>query len=171
MLRRWADNLTRRHGPGAVDRVRARIGDWEVPTDPQPGDPVRVAAHLRLIEAIADELHDEDLHRIAHNVREDVQRDIPRAGRLAMRAYGAKRALRHVPEAHRKLYGVGEVRAESARGRAELEYANAPLFGHPTWRFVVLTALGIAVEGGAGRPPARAAFDGDEARFRVALEW
>ena len=67
--------------------------------------------------------------------------------------------------------GLILVNLNPAYRRAELEYANAPLFGHPTWRFVVLTALGIAVEGGAGRPPARAAFDGDEARFRVSLEW
>lgn len=174
MMRRWARNLRGRHGPRALERVRARLGPWStrIPPDPRPTSRLPVAAQVVLTESIADELHGGDLHALAPLVREDVRRDIPLPARLGLRAYGAERALGHVSEVHARLYTVGRASAEVEPGRALVRYEGAPLFGQPTWRFIAVTSLSIVIEAGAGHPPTEAGFvaPGEE-EFEVELRW
>ena len=63
VLARWAENLARRFGPRAVDRVRAGLPEWEqdLPDDPSEEHWFPVGLQLRLTELVIDELsHDHD---------------------------------------------------------------------------------------------------------------
>lgn len=172
-IRHWARNVRERHGADAVARVQRELGAWaeRVPLEPEAEARIAVAAQARLTEAVADALHGGDLFPLAAITREDVRRDVSAAARLGLRAYGAVRALRHVPEVHAKLYDVGAASVDVRRGRATVRYTGAPLFAQPTWRFLVVVSLGLAVEGGAGRPPREARTDGGDASFEVELGW
>ncbi len=174
MLKAWAMRVDRRHGRGASRRVRAALGPLAeaIPDAPQLGQRLAVAQQLRLTETIAEELHGGDLAALAAAVRDDFQRDIPLAGRLGLRAYGAERALRRAPDAHARLYGdAGEVAAEVAPGQATITYSGAPLFAHPTWRLIVVTALAVMVESGAGHPARDVELAPDPEALRVRLRW
>ena len=172
-LKHWARNVRDRHGPGAVAKVQRALGPWAdvVPLEPQAEARIAVAAQARLTEAVADALHGGALLPLAALTREDVRRDVSTAARLGLRAYGAVRALRHVPEVHAKLYDVGEATVDVRRGAATVRYRGAALFAQPTWRFLVAVSLGLAVEGGAGRPPREARVDGDDDAFEIELGW
>jgi hypothetical protein len=142
VLARWAENLARRFGPRAVDRVRAGLPEWEqdLPDDPSEEHWFPVGLQLRLTELVIDELLGGDALALEPLLAEDVKRTVSRATALFLRTVGPVPILGRAKQIHPSLYDVGKVSAEVVGTRATVRCDGAALFGHPTWSLLQLFA-------------------------------
>lgn len=144
----WGDNLTRRFGPDALARIRARVPAEIAAIAPVLGerDRVPVFAQLVLTEAIVDELLGGEILALSPLLLADTRAGFGRVQLAILRALRAGGALRLGPRTFRKLHerGVHEV---AITGRtARLVFRDNPLFTHPTWRVLQLLATRVLLE-------------------------
>lgn len=168
----WGENLRRRFGDDAVARVRARLPAELRDLDPAPTTrhwlPAR--AQLLVTEAIIDELLAGDASALYPLVVEDVRRGSSKIGLALLRSLGPRRMLRLAPRTHRKVYDVGRARAEVNPGGARIDFRDAALFAHPTWRLLQVYATGVLLE----LQGAKADLTGEDTgpdSFAVHLRW
>lgn len=171
LMTKWGVHLANRRGEAAVQRILDRIpAEFQVPPEPERDHRFPVASQLLLTEAIADEFHSGDVSAMGPLIMEDVLGDIGRAGRLAVRAYGARRILGRASEFHPQLYDVGQLHADVSRRSAGLTYEGTPLYEHPTWRLLMRIALQVVVRLGSGKLPETEMLAGPQG-FRVRVRW
>lgn len=136
----WAENLRRRFGAGAPERVREALGQdlsEAVPEAPRSADWIPVGAHLRCTEVMIDTFCQGDAAALYPMVFEDTVRALPTGARFALRGLGLRRVLSKAPGVHRRLYDVGRVEVERLeRSSARLCFTGAELFEHPTWQLL-----------------------------------
>lgn len=147
-LGRWGENLTRRFGPGALARVRARAG---APFDAIPPvltakDWVPVGAQLVLTEAIVDEHLGGDLRALYPLLLEDTRGGLGRVQVMLVKTLGAGRVLARGAAGFADIYERGAAEARIDRHRARVTFTGSPLFAHPTWRLLQLFATRIVLD-------------------------
>lgn len=148
LLGPWGDNLVRRFGPEAVDRVRRRLGPpldrlAAVLTD---RDWVPAPAQVALTEAIVDELLGGDMRALYPLLVEDTRASLGRVELALVRAMGAARAFKLAPRTFRKVHERGQVAVTVEGRRARLVFSDNPLFEHPSWRLLQLFAQRTLLE-------------------------
>lgn len=148
LLGPWGDNLRRRFGDDAVDRVRARmpVELQGISTAPSSKEWLPVEAQLRVTEAIVDEFLGGDAGALYALVMDDARRGSGRAQLAVLKALGPRRMFKLAPRTHRKVYDVGVVGVQTQRGRARIDFRDALLFGHPTWRLLQVYATSVLLE-------------------------
>jgi hypothetical protein len=148
LMGRWGENVVRRFGPNALARVRARL---EPPLDQLSSvltarDWIPIYAQVVVTEAIVDELLDGDLARLYPLLVEDTRAGLGRLDLALIRGMGPVRAFKLGPRSFRKVHDRGNVEVEVSGRRARLQFADCPLFGHPTWRILQLYAQRVLLE-------------------------
>lgn len=135
VLARWAENLARHFGAGAVDRVRAALPSrlQDLPDDPPDDAWFPVGLQLRVTEIVIAELLGGDAAALEPLLHADAKRSVTRATALFLRTVGPTPILGRAKQIHPSLYDVGRVRAEVGSGRATIHCTDAAMFGHPTW--------------------------------------
>lgn len=151
----WGENLRRRFGPQAIDRVRARLPAVHARIAPvlTAKDVLPVHAQLCLTEAIVDELLAGDLRALYPLIVEDTRAGLGRLQVALVKTIGAHRAIAQGAKQFRTIYDRGSADADTARGRARVVFRDHALFGHPTWRALQLMATSTLLElaGSPGR--------------------
>lgn len=135
-LRAWGIHIKNRFGSGAADRVRAHLGltSDELPDVPTKKHWYPVHLQLRLVEFVVDTFLDG--HTMAfESVFEETTGTAEKALVLAGRMTGPGLVLRMAGTYHESVCDVGRCTPDVTSGRATLDFANAEVFGHPTWRF------------------------------------
>jgi hypothetical protein len=151
----WGENLTRRFGPQAIARVRARLPAQHAQIAPvlTTRDTLPVHAQLLLTEAIVDEFLGGDMRALYPLVVEDTRAGLGRIQLALVKTIGAHRAIAQGARQFRTIYDRGTAEASTAKGRARVEFRGHPMFAHPTWRALQLMATGTLLElaGSPGR--------------------
>lgn len=146
----WGDNVVRRYGGAALARVQARL-PGSIPTRGTDKDWLPAWAQVAITEAIADECLAGDLSKLPPLILEDMRHGLGRLRLLAMKALGAQRLLATTAKGVSDVYDRGRAELVQHRQRGEvsarhIELAGHPLFGHPTWRLLQLTATQALLE-------------------------
>lgn len=144
----WGENLTRRFGPQALAKVRARLPAQHAQIAPvlTQRDTLPVHAQLFLTDAIVDELLAGDLRALYPLLVEDTRAALGRIQLALVKTVGAHRAIAQGAKQFRSIYDRGSADADTAKGRARVVFHGHPLFGHPTWRALQLMATGTLLE-------------------------
>jgi len=168
----WGENLTRRFGAGAHDRLRRHLPAEHARVAPvlTARDTVPVHAQLVLTEAICDEFLGGDLTALVPLIVEDTRAGLGRIQRALVKTMGAHRALAHGANGFRDIYDRGSAHAETAKGRARVTFRGHPVFGHPTWRALQLMATHTVLEL-AGTPGAVSGEELGEDAFVTVASW
>jgi hypothetical protein len=151
----WGENLTRRYGPQAIARVRARLPAQhaQLAAVLTVKDTVPVHAQLLLTEAIVDEFLDGDLRALYPLLVEDTRAALGRLQLALVKTIGAHRAISQGARQFRTVHDRGTADADTAKGRARVVFRGHPMFAHPTWRALQLMATSTLLElaGSPGR--------------------
>lgn len=139
LVRRWAENLRRRFGEGAPERVKAGMGALALEDDPRDDAWVPVAAQLRATELVVELFLGGDRAAVVPIVIEDAQRNASAMSKLALRAAGPGSLLARTGSLHAHACTEGRAEAEVRGSVARLRYHESPLFEHPTWRLLAMT--------------------------------
>jgi hypothetical protein len=168
----WGENLTRRFGATAHDRLRRRLPAEHARIAPvlTARDTVPVHVQLVLTEAIVDEFLAGDLRALAPLIIEDSRAGIGRIQLALLRTMGAHRALAHGAKSFRSIYDRGSAEADTAKGRARVTFRGHELFAHPTWRALQLMATATVLEL-AGTPGAVSGEEAGELAFATVATW
>ena len=144
----WGENLTRRFGAGAHDRLRRRLPAEHARIAPvlTARDTVPVHAQLVLTEAIVDEFLAGDLRALLPLLIEDTRAGLGRIQLALVKTMGAHRAIAHGARGFRDIYDRGSAEAETAKGRARVTFRGHELFAHPTWRALQLMATATVLD-------------------------
>lgn len=147
-LGRWGENLVRRFGPDAHNRVQRRVGPPFDAIAPvlTVKDWVPVGAQLALTEAIVDEFLGGDIRALAPLLLEDTRAGLGRMKVMLVKTAGAGRVLAHGAEGFGDIYERGTADAQIERRRARIAFRGSPLFAHPTWRLLQLFATRTVME-------------------------
>jgi hypothetical protein len=141
----WGENLTKRFGPDALDRIRRRVPDEIAPVLGEQ-DRVPVFAQLLLTEAIVDEFLAGDLLALYPLLAADTRAGLGRVQLALLRTLGAGGAFRLAPRSFRKVHERGEHDVEIGKRTARFTFAGNPLFAHPTWRVLQVFATRVVLE-------------------------
>lgn len=168
----WGENLTRRFGAGAHDRLRRRLPAEHVRIAPvlTARDTVPVHAQLVLTEAICDEFLAGDLRALAPLLIEDTRAGIGRIQLALVKTMGAHRTIAHGARGFRDIYDRGSAEAETAKRRARVTFRGHELFAHPTWRALQLMATATVLDL-AGTPGTVTGEDLGDMAFATVATW
>ena len=151
----WGENLTHRFGFQTISRIRARLPAEHAQIRPvlTANDILPVHAQLFLTEAIVDECLGGDLRALYPLIVEDTRAALGRLQLALVKTVGAHRAIAQGARQFRTIYDRGTAHADTAKGRARVEFRGHPLFAHPTWRALQLMATSTLLElaGSPGR--------------------
>ncbi|WP_236606527.1 hypothetical protein [Sandaracinus amylolyticus] len=139
LVRRWAENLRRRFGADAADRVKARMGALALADDPRDDAWVPVAAQLRATELVVELFLGGDRRALVPVVIDDAMRNASTMSKLALRTAGPGALLSRTGSLHGHACSEGRAEASVQGSRARLRYVESPLFEHPTWRLLAMT--------------------------------
>lgn len=168
----WGENLTRRFGAGAHDRLRRRLPAEHARIAPvlTARDTVPVHAQLVLTEAIVDEFLAGDLRALLPLLIEDTRAGIGRIQLALVKTMGAHRAIAHGARGFRDIYDRGSAEADTAKRRARVTFRGHELFAHPTWRALQLMATATVLDL-AGTPGTVSGEDLGDMAFATAATW
>lgn len=168
----WGENLTRRFGPQAIARVRARLAAPHAQIAPAltAKDILPVHAQLCLTEAIVDELLGGDLRALAPLITEDTRSGLGRLQLALLKTVGVHRAIAQGARQFRTIYDRGTADADTAKGRARVVFHGHRLFAHPTWRALQLMATATLLEL-AGSPGRVTGEDLGQDSFATVATW
>jgi hypothetical protein len=141
----WGDNLRTRFGADALARVHARL---PTPVAPVLSDRDRVPVYAQLLvtEAIVDEFLGGDMLALLPLIVADTRAGIGAIKLTTMRVMGIGNVLRLGPRTFREIHERGDHDVTVTSGRAEMRFANNPLFAHPTWRVLQVFATRVLFE-------------------------
>lgn len=135
-LRAWGIHIKNRFGADAPDKVRAHLGysAADLPDVPTKKHWYPIHLQIRLIEFVVDELLGGDAMAF-ESVFEESTGTAEKALVLAGRMTGPGLVLRMAGTYHESVCDVGKCSPDVSSGKATLDFSDAEVFGHPTWRF------------------------------------
>jgi hypothetical protein len=135
-LRAWGVHIKHRFGSDAPDAVRAHLGysPHELPDVPTKKQWYPIHVQIRLIEFVVDTLLGGDAMAF-ESVFEESTGTAEKALVLAGRMTGPGLVLRMAGTYHESVCDVGRCTPDVSSGRATLDFSDAEVFAHPTWRF------------------------------------
>ncbi len=151
-LRGWAANVDARHGAGAAEALRERLG---LSADALPADPpaslwIPARVQLALTEAIVSHHYGHDLRALEPDLFDDTTAKLGPLSRGVLRRVGVARLLAHAPALHSRIWDRGSAMVNLQPGQALIQVMGAPTFTTRTWLSLNLFALGgiVRVTGG-----------------------
>jgi hypothetical protein len=141
----WGDNLRKRFGQSALEKVRARLPAEHAQIAPVLGDRDRVPVHaqLSITEAIVDEFLEGNILALLPLIVADTRAGVGAVRHAAMRLAGPRTLIGLGPKAFRDVHEKGEHDVDVSSGRAEMRFRGNRLFGHPTWRVLQVFATRV----------------------------
>lgn len=135
-LRAWGVHIRNRFGTDAPNKVRAHLGFTaaELPDIPTKKHWYPMHLQLRLIEFVIDDLLGGNAMAF-ESVFEESTGTAEKALVLAGRMTGPGLVLRMAGTYHESVCDVGKCTPDVSSGKATLDFSDADVFGHPTWRF------------------------------------
>jgi hypothetical protein len=173
LLRDWAAHVSRRAGPGAVERLRAHLGLGPdlLPDHPPAERWYPVGYQLALTRAIIDLALGGDALALEPLLAEDTARARDKVLLFALRTLGPRRVLRGTSKVHAHLYDVGRAEADVADSSARLSFRGAAMFADPTWRILQLFAVRGMLRGFRRDLVELVADPEGEDRFTLQVAW
>lgn len=171
-LGNWGENLKRRFGSDAVDRIRARVSPETAKVAPKLGakDSIAIFSQIEITEAVVDLFFDGDIVGIEPMLVEDTRRAIGTVGVLFLRGVGPKRVLEHAATGYSMFYDQGKVEVEAQRRSGRIIYRDAAHMDNPTWRVLQVFAQRTLYALGGTEAGVTTAEVGPQA-FAIDLSW
>jgi hypothetical protein len=148
LLGPWGDNLCKRYGANAVDRIRGRLPAPLTAISPvlTAKDWLPVFAQVLVTEAIVDEFLAGDWRALYPLLVADTRASLSRVHLLLARSIGVARAFKQATNNFAKVYDRGTASIELSKRHAWMTFAGHPVFACPSWRLLQLFALRLFLD-------------------------